>query len=396
METLKFLMTTSFYPPHHIGGDAVFVQYLAEELAKQGHEVHVFSSIDSYQLKTHRKLHKNPQDSSVTIHSVKSPFGILSPLSAYAFGSSSYYSERFSDLVHDIKPHVVHHHNVSLLGHPILKRKGNYLSIHTTHDFWLVCPTYGLITYKGESCNNKRCLFCTIAQRRFPQVWRQSKILRREIKDLDLIITPSEFFKGILEKEIENRIAHIPNFSPIPPKKIEESDYKDFFLFAGSMDRAKGLDGLIELVKQQDVQIKLFVAGNGKLKSKIEKTIKQRGLENKIILVGWVNHNRMYSLMRNANALIVPSMCFENSPLIALEALSVGTPVIASNNGGLPEIVGKVDKALIFNEWAGLREIIARFSRADFPAEPIKQVYTDFFSPEAHIGRYLNALNDLN
>ena len=51
MESLRFVMTTSFYPPYHLGGDAVHVYYLANELAKIGHEVHVIHSIDAYNLK---------------------------------------------------------------------------------------------------------------------------------------------------------------------------------------------------------------------------------------------------------------------------------------------------------------------------------------------------------
>ena len=51
METLRFLFTTSFYPPYSIGGDATHVKYLAEELAREGHEVHVVHSIDAYRAK---------------------------------------------------------------------------------------------------------------------------------------------------------------------------------------------------------------------------------------------------------------------------------------------------------------------------------------------------------
>jgi glycosyltransferase involved in cell wall biosynthesis len=44
-------MTTTFYPPYHIGGDAVHVRILAEELVKKGHEVHIIHLLDSYYLK---------------------------------------------------------------------------------------------------------------------------------------------------------------------------------------------------------------------------------------------------------------------------------------------------------------------------------------------------------
>ena len=56
MDSLKFLMTCSFYPPYHVGGDATHVEYLAKELAKRGHEVHVFHSLDAYKIKRGGKL----------------------------------------------------------------------------------------------------------------------------------------------------------------------------------------------------------------------------------------------------------------------------------------------------------------------------------------------------
>jgi glycosyltransferase involved in cell wall biosynthesis len=395
MDSLRFLMTTTFYPPNHIGGDAVFVQYLSEELAKQGHEVHVLSSLDFYQLKTGHRVNKKTTQSNVIVHNLKSPIGILSPLSAYVFGLSSYYTDAFSDLVHQIKPDIVHHHNISLLGHPILRKQGNYKSLHTTHDFWLICPTSGFLTYKGGLCEKKSCALCAIIKRKIPQIWRQSRNFKQAISNLDVIITPSVFFKKILQNNVANKIVSIPNFSPYPPKIIEKSDAKEFFLFAGTLERGKGIEHLISLIKNDKMQMKLFVAGTGSLKSEIEKTIEKHGLANKIVMLGWVDHARMYSLMQNANALIVPSTCFENSPLVALEALSVGTPVIASNNGGLPEILGKVNKALIFNSRTELREIISKFSRSDFPSDRIKQVYADNFSPESHINQYFKVLQDI-
>ena len=52
-------MTSTFYPPYHIGGDAVHVKYLAEELAKRGHEVHILHSIDAYNVKRKKLARAN-------------------------------------------------------------------------------------------------------------------------------------------------------------------------------------------------------------------------------------------------------------------------------------------------------------------------------------------------
>ncbi len=87
METLKFLMVTTFYPPHHLGGDAVHVRYLAEAIAERGHEVHVEFSPAAARLKGVGTAPSEP-DGGVHLHPIPSPFGGMQPLSAYLRGQS--------------------------------------------------------------------------------------------------------------------------------------------------------------------------------------------------------------------------------------------------------------------------------------------------------------------
>jgi glycosyltransferase involved in cell wall biosynthesis len=137
METLTFLMTSTFYPPYHIGGDAVHVKYLAEELAKRGHEVHILHSIDAYNVKR-KKIPAQTETNGVYIRQVKTHFNYTS-YAAYFSGNSSKISKQFENLVKEIKPDVVHHHNISLLGYNLLKKQRNYRNIYTAHDYWLIC-----------------------------------------------------------------------------------------------------------------------------------------------------------------------------------------------------------------------------------------------------------------
>lgn len=87
MKSLKIVMTTTFYPPYHIGGDAIHVYHLSNELAKRGHEVHIIHSIDSYrwQRKDEPK-NQYPNHDNITLHSIKSPIGKIAPLISYIFG----------------------------------------------------------------------------------------------------------------------------------------------------------------------------------------------------------------------------------------------------------------------------------------------------------------------
>src|SRR5690606_19214208 len=65
-------------------------------------------------------------------------------------------------------------------------------------------------------------------------------------------------------------------------------------------------------------------------------------------LLGRVEGERKFALLREARAVIFPSLCYENFSLVLLEALSVGTPVIASRLGGLPTILNEGADSLLF------------------------------------------------
>src|SRR5436309_15695588 len=63
MQTSRILLTTTYYPPDHVGGDAVHVMYLADQLLKEGHEVHVVCARDLATLKgVHRSPAEAPRD----------------------------------------------------------------------------------------------------------------------------------------------------------------------------------------------------------------------------------------------------------------------------------------------------------------------------------------------
>lgn len=389
METLKFLFTSTFYPPYHIGGDAVHVKYLAEELAKLGHEVHVFYSLDAYRLK--RKKMVNEEHSCVSTHYVRTSFN-ASAYSAYALGTSSVVNKKFKKLVEDLNPDIVHHHNISLLGYNILKKHKDYLNIYTAHDYWLVCPKSSLLKYDKAICKKAACLACSLKGRRFPQFWRHGRAFKKAIEEIDLLIAPSNYIKNKLTQEFQIHAATIPNFVPKPPYEIEPSEYSDFFLYAGILEEHKGILSLVTLFKELAVTARLVVVGRGSLFGKIREIVSKYGLEGKIVLLGWVDSASLYSLLKDANALILPSIWAENSPLITLEALSVGTPVLGSDNGGLPEIIGKVDERLLFSNLNKLGEILLNFSRQEVSSQRIKYVYEHYFSSHAYIKKYREAI----
>ncbi len=382
-------MTSTFYPPYHIGGDAVHVKYLAEELTKRGHEVHVLHSTDAYNIKR-KKLPMPTETNGVYTHPVKTHFNYTS-YAVYFSGTSLKVSKQFENLVKEIKPDVVHHHNISLLGYNLLKKQGNYLNIYTAHDYWLICQQNNLLKNRSQMCNGDvSCFYCALKCKKTPQLWRQLARFNSAIKDIDVIAAPSAYVSSVLSQFLGTKVITLPNFVPGPPHFLEPSGVSNFFLYTGVWERHKGIQDLLEIYKENlsEIGAALLVVGTGSLNCEIREFVKGNNLQDKVILLGQVDQNRLYHFLRDANALVMPSIWPENCPLIALEALSTGTPVIAPKKGGLPEIIEKVDSSLLYKSKDELKQILINYKSSNHSRFKIKKVYDINYSPQVFLKAY--------
>src|SRR2546426_954491 len=195
METLRFLMATTFYPPYHLGGDAVHVQYLAEALAARGHEVHVEFSPAAYRLKRKALPASGPNGGQVRVHPLSGPLGRAHPIAAHVRGRSRSVSRSHETLLRDIRPDVVHLHNISLLGLGVLERPKDALMVYTAHDYWARCPRSDLLKYGTHPCVAPSCVACSLVSHRPPQLWRYGTRWRG-LPAVDVAIAPGRVRPG--------------------------------------------------------------------------------------------------------------------------------------------------------------------------------------------------------
>lgn len=395
MSTFRFLMTTTFYPPYHIGGDAVHVKYLAEELAKQGHEVHVMFSLDAYQIKRGKTSNLNLETGQVYLHPLRSPRGRLEPLLVYSLGKSSYFLKEFDRLVAEISPDIVHHHNISLLGYDLLWKRGSYLNLYTAHDYWLICQQNLLLKNRRVCYSQDRlsCAFCALGLRRPPQIWRYINAFTEAIKDIDLAIAPSNYVNSTLSQVLGVPFVTIPNFVPQPPDPSIPIEFSDYFLFVGVLERHKGIVELVNIFKDygQEMGTGLVVVGTGSLEGYLRRCVEKNSLGRIIQILGWCQQDRLYSLLHDAHALVMPSLWPENCPLVVLEALAMGTSVVASNTGGLPEIASLQGDGFVC-DLDNLKDTLIKLRKAHIVREQIRDIYRQHFSPERFLRHYLELI----
>lgn len=184
----------------------------------------------------------------------------------------------------------------------------------------------------------------------------------RGIHGAHTVITPSdaERERAILTYGIDSSrvvvVKHGTDTNLFRPIEIEKSallaDYsiqdvnRPVIFFGGRLTSQKGVDTLIKAARiysQMDEKMTTIIAGDGDLRQYLEKLAKEL---DTIYFIGTQSHQQMAKLFNVADVVVVPSV-FEPFGLTALEALGCGTPVIASNVGGLRQIVNKQVGCLI-------------------------------------------------
>jgi glycosyltransferase involved in cell wall biosynthesis len=207
-------------------------------------------------------------------------------------------------------PHLVSFHGTDINSLPDVKR--NYLkNVH-------------------ELCKQENTYFTA------PSQFLRNKMINRGIPEEKITVVKNSFNTSFLSAE-----------------KQKEFRYGDTLklINVGRLESVKGQKYLIEAfskLKGIYPNIHLTIIGKGKLESELKKVAKKYAVENEIDFLGNVSHQNIPNLLVQHDIYIQPSIITnknveENSPISVLEALAVGMPVIASDIGGLKEII-KIEK----------------------------------------------------
>src|SRR6058998_4426435 len=285
METLKFLMTASFYPPYHLGGDANHVRYLAEALAAQGHEVHAEYAPAALRLKRARPVADGPEDGGVFRHPVPSPSGRWQPLSAWIFGAPPIVRRHHTTLVRKLRPDVIHYHNLSLLGPDLMNVASSALKLYTAHDYWVRCPRNDLLKFNRRLCDKPTCLTCLTISGKPPQLWRYRPDGLKPFDALDVAIAPSDFLRGMIAPYLRAPVVHLPNFAPDPNPSGQASEPGDYYLYVGRLELYKGIPELAEAASRYRGPHRFVVVGKGNQASVLE-AAREHGAP--LALHGWL------------------------------------------------------------------------------------------------------------
>jgi len=385
-------MVTTFYPPYHFGGDAVYVYRLARELGRRGHDVDVVHDLDAYRL-----LHRGepagdwPPSERVTVHRLHSRLGPLSPLATQQTGLPLF-KPGLRRLLDGGAHDVIHFHNTSLIG-PGAFRYGRGVKLYTMHEQWLVCPLHFLWKGRQGLCDAPRCTWCSLRSWRPPQWWRATGALSRHLRHIDHFVAPSRFVQDVhRERGLDLPLTVLPTFAPdvaSAPPDDPRPHARPYFLFVGRLVKPKGVGTLLDAFRRI-TSADLVVAGDG------DEAPTLRNAASEMIHVRFLGpqpYERLRTLYRHALALVVPSICYEVFPLVILEAFAEGTPVIARDLGGMSDMVRESGGGLLFRDETTLREALERLQadaglRSTLGASGRRTV-RERWNADAHVRAYL-------
>ena len=142
---------------------------------------------------------------------------------------------------------------------------------------------------------------------------------------------------------------------------VNEEEFVIFF--AGRLEEIKRVDRVIDAAYYLDTikfSFKVFIAGSGTLRSRLEASASAAGIRSKVKFFGQIPHNELSAYYNMADVLVLPSE-MEGTPMVVLEALSCGTPVITSPIGKIPNLIQNGINGVLLNDKSP-KEIAASIS----------------------------------
>ena len=350
---LRFCFLSIFYPPYSFGGDAIFVSRLANSLARLGHEVDVIHCVDSYKvLAKSEPTQPFANHPNVTIHSLRSRLGFLSPLVAQQVGWTWPKTDAILEVFYGKKFDVIHYHNTSLFGPKVLQLEPDYkdfIKLYTTHEHWLVCPMHVLWKDNERVCDKPDCFRCTLKFRRPPQWWRYTGLLEKCTPSVDMFVSPSQFTRQMhQDRGFQSPMVVLPYFVPALDQDASSSSTpphsKPYFLYVGRLEKIKGVDTMFPAFRRYQ-HADLLIAGTGSCEAALRE--QAQGMAN-VRFLGQLTQDQLQNYSRHALAVIVPSLCYEVFPITFLEACRAGTPSIARDIGGLTEMIEQSQGGILY------------------------------------------------
>jgi glycosyltransferase involved in cell wall biosynthesis len=346
---MHILIANNIYPPIMAGGAELIVAELAEGLVRRGHKVTVVSTCSP-------KNEPYPVEIRNSVEVIrffpKNRYWHWERENRRGYEKALWHlqdawnkdaGKRFRQIITEYRPDVLHTHLIDGMS-AILWRRAKQAGIpvvHTAHDYHLLCPRALLLNKSLEICEKPE-LSC--------RIYRGWHI--HTTRDIDLFCSPSQF---LINKHTEaglaaKRTAVMRNGITLPAhlEKIHDKSSPGKFLFAARLTIEKGCEVLLKALTllPKDIQFEFSIAGKGVYADKFIELAKN---DSRIKYLGYISGSDKDAIFRKNDWLLLPSLWYENAPVVIIEAAAYKMGVIGSNIGAIPEFVQHEKTGLLFD-----------------------------------------------
>ena len=443
MNLLKILLTVHQFLPEYFSGTEILTYSVAQALIKAGHEVCVFTGFPA---RTHLPDAQRFDTYDLDGMKVHRFYYAHVPMGEQAVVTEIEYDNRltaryFTGLLESFAPDLVHFFHLSRLGSGLIDATVSAAipAFYTPTDFWSVCPTSQLLLAGGKVCagpsaTGGNCVRHVAELTRGAAVKRVSKLVPDWAVELATRLTAN----GILPNyPMSSEIAAMSRRRPfvverlnwlcriisptklmtgvltangVEPKRITQSAYGIDMQaynastveplgvrvltigFIGTLAPHKGCHVLIEAFRKLDVaKVRLKIYGN--LTDFPDYVTRLRILTagaNNIDFCGTFPNAEVANVIATFDLLVVPSLWYENTPLVVYSALAAKRPVIASHFPGLAEAVTDGENGLLF-EPGNVQALVQGFAKLLVEPNLIAQLSQNCRPPKSSV-QYVDEL----
>jgi glycosyltransferase involved in cell wall biosynthesis/GT2 family glycosyltransferase len=392
---LRILFVVHGFPPQTRAGTEVYTLNLARELRRK-HEVVVFHRIEdpraaNYSLST-------SEFEGIPVYRLVNNLRYQGIEETF---ENRHAEAKFREVLDTVRPDVVHfqhclHISVSLID---VVAEAGLPAVLTLHDYWFICPKVQLIQTGGKVCPETKpgvgCVRCAanktalvrlgktaafafypllvIFLRVYPRLVARAPFLQRRVlldlvalsrrrrsilsrlSRLDAMIAPSPFLRdkylrfGVAPDRLilSRNGVDVSHLSGVRKKRGDRVR----FAFMGSFVWYKGLEVLVRAFDLMEQEAELHVYGDDSSNPEVrafKESVVGRSSRPGIHYHGRFTTSELPAIYATVDALVVPSIWYENAPMVIFEAFATGTPVIASRLGGMANFVDHEGNGLLF------------------------------------------------
>ena len=400
---MKILLVNHF--PLTGSGSGIYTTNLAKSLIRKGHEIAIIfpenrSEYERYEgMKLYPVFFKNEEIiENVNQINMNFPCFTTHPRSNFSFAKMNeeerkIYEDAFynkiNSVIEEFKPDIVHAQHIWTLAGISAKccEKHNLPLVVTCHGTDLM----GIAKEKEtkESWGTDWARVATKYAKRIITISKDSNQLAETL--LPEAKEKTIWIRNGVDNNLFFRDKNINKMGVLKDLGVHK-DYKKIVSFVGKFADFKGIDVLLDAAAiYEDEDTLTIIVGDGELKSKLKEQAHRLHLKN-VAFVGAKPHEKLKDIYNIANCSLVPSRR-EPFGLVAAEALLCGTPVIATNQGGLPDFVTPDVGILVdVEDSKGLAEAVIKIlkGKVSFDKEYIEEKIKKSYSQDAIISEFEN------